>query len=173
LTPLSVTVTPVQGALEVQLILEDALPESLSDALPSGAVVRVVYPIRVRKQRTLIWDGRIWKGEAVSRVAFDPLTGRYLCELLLDEVMIDSREVDSAAEARSWLRSPPPFRLVFDELRDLGRLYVRARAIYSTSTTLLVFPKSEGTPWVAVELGASDVGERPGEAPAPQPAEPD
>ncbi len=50
--------------------------EAFTDALPSGAVVRVIYPLRVRKNRTFIWDGRIWKGEATSRVAFDPLTGK-------------------------------------------------------------------------------------------------
>ncbi len=156
-TQLTVSVTPVQGALEVQLELQEALPESFLDALPSGAVVRVVYPLRVRKDRTFIWDGRIWKGEATSRVAFDPLTGRYLCELLLDEVLITSVEVETSDDALSWLLSPPPFRLVFDGLKDPHRLYVRARAVFSTSTTMLVFPDSEGTKWVTVSiLGAED-----------------
>jgi hypothetical protein len=156
---LGVSVTPVQGALEVNLRLEDALPESFSDALPSGAVVRVIYPIRVRKQRAWIWDGKMWKGEVASRVAFDPLTGRYLCELLLDEVLVSSAEVNTAEEARSWLLAPPPIRLVFDELKDVHRLYIRARAVFSTGTTMLVFPRSEGTEWVTAYVsgdGAAD-----------------
>jgi hypothetical protein len=149
---LGITVTPVQGALEVQLHLQESLPESFTDALPSGAIVRVIYPIRVRKDRPVLWDGRVWKGEATSRVAFDPVTGRYLCELLLDEVLVVSKEVGSATEAVEWLLAPPPIRLVFDEMKDLPRLYVRARAVFSTSTTLLVFPNSEGTKWVSVPV---------------------
>ena len=169
-TQLAVTVTPVQGALEVQLELNEALPEAFTDALPSGAVVRVIYPLRVRKNRTFIWDGRIWKGEATSRVAFDPLTGRYLCELLLDQVLVASTEVESADAALSWLLSPPPIRLVFDGLKDLNRLYVRSRAVFSTSTTLLVFPKSEGTEWVTIPiLGAEQPGDAEGIEPLPSP----
>jgi hypothetical protein len=168
-TQLAVTAVPTQGALEVQLTLEEALPEAFTDALPSGAVVRVIYPIRVRKKRSFIWDGRVWKGEVTSRVAFDPLTGRYFCELLLDEVLVTSQEVETAESARLWLLSPPPIRLVFDEMKDLHRLYVRARAVFSTSTTMLVFPNSEGTKWTNAQVltGTHSMG---GDAAAPRPS---
>ncbi|MCD4749089.1 MAG: DUF4390 domain-containing protein [Thermoanaerobaculales bacterium] len=150
--PLAIGVTPVRGALEIQLHLEEPLPETFTDALPSGAVVRVIYPLRVRRSRTLMWDGRVWKGEITSRVAFDPLVGRYQCELLLDEVIVTSAEVDSAKDAVSWLTTPPPVRLGLKDIRKLTRLYVRARAVFSVSTTLLVFPDTEGTDWVSVSV---------------------
>jgi len=150
--PLVLDVSPERGALEVRVVLEAELPTAFTETLPSGALVRVAYPIRVRSKRWLIWDGRLWKGLITSQAVFDPITDRYRCELLLDEIVVESREVETVEAAEEWLRAPPAVRLVLDDLKDLDRLYVRARAIFSSSTTLLVFPNHEGTDWVSVSV---------------------
>ncbi len=155
--PLSVDVTPDRDAIGVTVHLTRALPAAMETALPSGAMVRIRYPIRVRSDRTLWWDRRLFKGDLIVSAAFDPLTGRYRCELSLDEVMLDIEELGSADDARRWLRSPPTVRLVLPEGRRLDGLSVRVRAVFSASTRWLVFPDVDGTPWVEqpVELAGT------------------
>lgn len=148
---LAVHLRRVGGSLEVHLELLRGVPERLREALPSGAQLRVLFPIRVRGRRRLLWDRRVWRGELTSTVAFDPITGRYRCELLLDGVVIATRETTAPDVALDWLRSPPPFRVVVPATRR--RLYVRVRAVFSTGTTWLVFPSARGTGWVTGEIG--------------------
>lgn len=158
--PLNVQLKIVGEGLEVRLHLQQELPKAFTDTLPSGAVVTVVYPLRLRKQRWWIWDGTLWKGELTARTAFDPITGRYRCELLLDEIMVASEERDTADGAADWLAAPPAFRVVVEGLDARKKLYFRARAVFSTSTTLLIFPDTTGTDWVSVPLvkmGPGDV----------------
>ncbi len=151
--PLTAHISPEHQSLDVRLELNVPLPKVFMDALPSGGVVRVIYPLRVRSRRSFWWDGRIWKGELTSQASFDPITGRYRCELLLDEIVVDSNEVDTMDDAVTWLRAPPPVQLVLgDDFKKLDRLYLRARAVFSTSTTWLVFPDREGTDWVTVPV---------------------
>lgn len=146
--PLAIHVSPEVHALDVRLELQVPLPENFVDDLPSGSVVRVQYPLRIRSHRGLWWDGRVWKGELMSQASFDPITGRYRCELLLDEVIVASREVETITHAIRWLKAPPSVRLVLEDSKHLDRLYLRARAIFSTSTTWLIFPDREGTDWI-------------------------
>jgi hypothetical protein len=87
-------------------------------------------------------------------VAFDPVTGRYLCELILDDVIITSLETEVPSEARQWLTAPPPVRVVLPPSRKALRLRVRSRAVFSSSTTWLIFPSVDGTDWVEVRLEA-------------------
>lgn len=150
--PLNIQLKIVGEGLEVHLHLQQDLPKAFTETLPSGAVVTVVYPLRLRKHRRLIWDGGLWKGELTARTAFDPITGRYRCELLLDEIMVASEERSTADEAARWLAAPPAFRVVVDGLDTPKKLYFRARAVFSTSTTLLIFPDTTGTDWVSVPL---------------------
>ncbi len=150
--PLAIHISPEHQALEVRVELNLELPEVFINALPSGGVVRVVYPLRVRSRRSFWWDGRVWRGEMTSQATFDPITGRYRCELLLDEIVVASSEVDSMSDAVLWLKAPPSVRLVLSDFKKLDRLYIRARAIFSTSTTWLVCPDREGTDWVRVPV---------------------
>ncbi|MCG6962449.1 MAG: DUF4390 domain-containing protein [Acidobacteria bacterium] len=148
--PLEVQLSRSGAALEVRLTLNAPLPALLHEALPSGAQVRIVYPIQVRSRRALLWDRRVWRGELVSTVAFDPLTGRYRCELLLNDVIVASRETTSPDVALEWLRTPPPFRVILPPTRHA--LYLRVRAVYSSTTTWLVLPQTEGTDWTVVPV---------------------
>lgn len=159
--PLEIQLKIIGEGLEVQLHLNELLPKAFVETLPSGAVVTVVYPLRLKKHRWLLWDGGLWKGELTARTAFDPITGRYRCELLLGEIMVASEERDAADEAAAWLVDPPAFRVVVDGLDSPKRLYFRARAIFSTSTTLLIFPDSTGTDWVSVSLIEKESGDSP------------
>ncbi len=152
---LTVEVRPDQGAVSVGLHLQIPLPEAFVEALPSGAQVRLQYRLQLRSHRRLWWDRRVWRGTVTSVVAFDPVTGRYRCELTLDDVVVASREVGTADEARGWLTDPPAVRLVLPQVDRAPRLYVRARAVFSSSTTWLVFPSVEGTDWSEVELDTS------------------
>ena len=160
--PLTVHISPEHQSLDVRLELNVPLPEVFLDALPSGGIVRVIYPLRVRSRRSFWWDGRVWKGELTSQASFDPITGRYRCELLLDEIVVASNEVDTMNDAVTWLRTPPSVRLVLhDDFKKLDRLYLRARAVFSTSTTWLVFPDREGTDWVSVPVVERPTGSEP------------
>jgi len=150
---LLIEVGPVQGALSVALHMQAPLPEAFVEALPSGAQVRLQYRIQVRSHRRMWFDRKLWRGTVTSVAAFDPVTGRYRCELTLDDVVVASREVESAEEARAWLTDPPAVRIVLPQVQRVPRLYVRARAVFSSSTTWLVFPSVEGTDWVEIELG--------------------
>lgn len=148
--PLEVQLSRSGAALEVRLTLNAPLPAALHDALPSGAQVRVVYPIQVRSHRAVLWDRHVWRGELVSTVAFDPLTGRYQCELLLNDVIISSRETASPDTALDWLRTPPAFRVILPPTRHA--LYLRVRAVYSSTTVWLVVPQTNGTDWTVVPV---------------------
>ncbi|MCK5378223.1 MAG: DUF4390 domain-containing protein [Acidobacteria bacterium] len=169
--PLAVHISPDRQALDVRLELNVPLPEVFVKALPSGGVVRVVYPLRVRSRRVLWWDGRVWKGEMTSQASFDPIIGRYRCQLLLDEIVVASREVGTMDEAVIWLRSPPSVRLVLSNFKNLDRLYLRARAVFTTSTTWLVFPNREGTDWVTVPIIQSPAEPKPETPSESSPAE--
>ena len=153
---LAVEVTPTRESLEVQLELQEPLPEVFAEALPSGAVISVVYPLKVRSKRSFFWDRRLWRGEVIASATFDPITGRYRCELLLDEVMVASEERETADRAQEWLTRPPAVRLALRDVKRIDRVYVRVRAVYSTSTTWLVFPVSTGTEWVEARLDDSN-----------------
>jgi hypothetical protein len=142
-----VAVARHRDALEVSFTLLSPMPEALEAALPSGAQVRIVYSLRVKAKRRLIWNRRVWKGEITASVAFDPVTGRYQCELVLDEVIVASQETRSASAARQWLTAPPAVRLSIPSSRRTPELLVRVRAIFSSSTRWLLFPSIDGTEW--------------------------
>jgi len=156
-SPLQIELKMYGENLEIRLGLNEGLPAAFRDTLPSGAVLTVVYPLKLRRHRWMIWDGNLWKGELTARVAFDPIIGRYRCELMLDEIVVTSEERETPEEAILWLTHPPAFRVVVSGLSDPERVYFRARAVFSTSMTLLVFPDRTGTDWVSVPL------ENPGE----------
>ncbi len=139
------------GALEIHLRLEAPLPAPFEAALPSGAVVRVLYPIAVREVRAFWRDRKVWEGTAEALVRFDPLTGRYRCQLLLDEVVVATRETASAQAARRWLTEPPPVRLAVAPTRR--PLRVRARAVFTSGARWLVLPATTGTDWVEAAPG--------------------
>ncbi len=152
--PLEVEVARRRDAIQLTLELVDGLPRSLDEALPSGAVVRVAYPVRVRSSRWLLWDRRVWKGTVIASVAFDPVIGRYRCQLVLDEVIIAGRETAAAEEARRWLVAPPAIRLALPAGRHEEDLRVRVRAVFSSTTSWLVFPSVTGTAWVEVPINS-------------------
>ncbi len=169
---LAVEVTPTRESLEVQLELQEPLPEVFAEALPSGAVISVVYPLKVRSKRSFFWDRRLWRGEVIASATFDPITGRYRCELLLDEVMVASEERETADRALGWWTRPPAVRLALRDVKRIDRVYVRVRAVYSTSTTWLVFPDIEGTKWVEAPISMPGTASSPDASETPADDEP-
>jgi hypothetical protein len=153
--PLVIHVERQRDTLEVSFELTAPLPEAFIAALPTGAQVRVVYPVRLRARRSLIWDRRLWRGEVTSAVAFDPVIGRYRCELVLDQVIVASTETDAAEAAIAWLRSPPAVRLDLPPGRRVPELAVRVRAVFASATHWLLFPTIEGTDWVEARVEGS------------------
>jgi hypothetical protein len=150
--PLTVEVTRTRDVLAVDFALVADLPEAFEAALPSGAVVRVVYPMQLRSDRRLWWDRRLWRGKVTSAAVFDPMTGRYRCELVLDEIVVATQECERVEDARQWLVNPPSVRLSLEGADKPERLRIRVKAIFSSSTTWLIFPSVEGTGWVEVPL---------------------
>jgi len=150
--PLALDIQQLRQAIEVRFRLLEDLPEPFLAALPTGAQVRVEYPVRVRGHRRLWWDRRVWRGAVVATVAFDPVTGRYRCELLLDRVIVDGTEASSAQEALQWLTAPPPVRLALPSGKGQRQLLVRVRAVFASSTKWLLFPATDGTPWVEIPV---------------------
>jgi len=88
----------------------------------------------------------------VTISAFDAVTGRYRCEIILDGIITESKEAESAEEALLWLISPPPVRVELPEERRQAALKVRVRAVFSSGTTWLIFPTQNATPWVETSL---------------------
>jgi hypothetical protein len=140
------------NTLRVEIQLHEPLPENLETALPSGAEVAVTYLVRVRSARKVWWDKRVWKGEAVASSIFDPVTGRFRCDLVVDGVIVSSREAESIDDARRWLTSPETVRFAMPEDLKKTSLRVRVRAVFSSSTKWLFFPDVEGTEWVEVPI---------------------
>ena len=149
--PLALQVDQQRDTLKVSFSLLEPLPAAMKEALPSGAEVQVRYPLRVRSPRALWWDRKLWRGEVVATAIFDPITGRYRCEVVLDDVIVSSQEMDSATGARDFLASPGPVLLSLS-IEKRSRLFVRVRAIFSSSTKWLIFPSVNGTPWVEVAI---------------------
>jgi hypothetical protein len=150
--PLALETQRDLDALTLSFRLLEPLPEEIETALPSGAVARIRYPIRVRSPRRLWFDRKIWKGNVVASAKFDLVTGRYRCELVLDGVIVTSRDIEELAGVRAWLADPGPIRLALPEARRASSLRVRVRAIYSSSTKWLVFPSVDGTGWVDIPV---------------------
>lgn len=146
--PLTVAALRQGDAVELRFELTVPLPEATLAALPSGAELRVVYPVRLRARRSLIWDRRLWRGEITAAVVFDPVIGRYRCQLVLDRVIVATQETELAADALAWLRSPPAVRLDLPPGKRTPELVVRVRAVFSSTTKLLLFPSVDGTDWV-------------------------
>ena len=157
--PMVIDIEREVDALTIRIELIEELPEALETAFSSGSRVEIDYPLRVYARRRLFPDRKIWKGVAQSAVAFDAVTGRYLCQLIVRGTTTVSREVESAADARRWLVAPPAVEVPIPEARREAFIRVRARAVFSSGTTWLVFPSTEGTEWVEKRLEAPSDGE--------------
>jgi hypothetical protein len=140
--------------LVIRFELLAEMPESVVNTVSSGVRIEIDYPLRVYGRRKMFPDRRIWKGVARSTVTFDAITGRYLCQLIVNGSTTVSREVDSLEVALKWLASPPAVEVPLPKGRRDAFLRVRVRAVFSSGTTWLVFPSSEGTDWVEVKLEA-------------------
>ena len=145
--------------LRVRFELLADMPDTLVNSLSSGARIELDYPIRVYARRKMFPDNRIWKGVARATVTFDAITGRYLCQLIVNGSTTVSREVESAEIARQWLASPPAVNLPLPKGRRDAFLRVRVRAVFSSGTRWLVFPSTDGTDWVEVKLESQRVEE--------------
>ena len=143
---------PEELTVRLELLVET--PEAVANSISSGARIEIDYPLRVYARRRMFPDRRVWKGVARSTVTFDAITGRYLCQLIVNGSTTVSREVDSVAFALQWLTAPPAVDVPLPKAPRDAFLRVRARAVFSSGTTWLVFPSTEGTDWVEVKLEA-------------------
>jgi len=159
--PLTVEVVRSPATIDISFELTRPLPDDLVSALASGAEARLSYTLKIKGRRKMWWDRRIWSGQLVAIAAFDPITGRYRCSVVLDGVITSTGEVETAEAARQWLRAPPPVRVELPEARRDAELRIRVRAVFSTGTTWLVFPTQDATPWIEVvpPLVAADTDE--------------
>jgi hypothetical protein len=148
--PLAVDAVREPAAVEITFELVASLPDDVVAALDAGAEARLAYPIRIKAKRKAWWDRRVWSGRLVAIAAFDPVTGRYRCSVVLDGIITSTGEVASVEAARGWLTAPPPVRVELPEARRDDELRVRVRAVFATGTTWLVFPTQDATPWFEV-----------------------
>lgn len=146
---------PQELSVRFELLME--MPEEVAKSLSSGARIEVDYPLRVYARRKMFPDNRLWKGVARATVTFDAITGRYLCQLIVNGSTTVSREVESEEVARQWLVAPPAVEVPIPKGRRDAFLRVRVRAVFWSGTTWLVFPSTEGTDWVEVKLEPSQV----------------
>lgn len=153
-TPMTLDVARQGDAIVLSIALPEELPEAITERLSTGATTEIDYALRVYAPRKLIPDRRVWKATAKATVTFDAVTGRYLCQLIVNGDTTASREVDTLEAARRWLRSPPAVEFVVPPGRRDDLLRVRARAIFASGTSWLVFPTTEGTEWVEVQVEA-------------------
>jgi len=153
-TPMTLEVARQGDAVVLSVGLPEELPDALAERLSTGATTEIDYALRVYAPRKLIPDRRVWKATAKATVTFDAVTGRFLCQLIVNGDTTASREVDTIAAARRWLRSPPVVEFVVPPGRRDDLLKVRARAVFSSGTSWLIFPTTEGTDWVEVQVEA-------------------
>jgi hypothetical protein len=146
-----------RGAEEVVITfaLADDPPESVTAPLASGATTEIDYQLRVYARRRFFPDRKVWKGVARATVTFDAVTGRYLCQLIVNGDTTVSREVGSLAAAHGWLRAPPAVEVPMPDARRGAIIRVRVRAVFASGTAWLVFPTTEGTDWVEMRLDPS------------------
>jgi hypothetical protein len=152
--PLSVEVDRGAEALVVKFKLAGDLPPSVESTLDSGLATEIDYTFRVYGRRRFFPDRKIWKGVAKASATFDAVTGRYRCQVIVNGTTTISREVDTAEAARRWLMAPPAVEVPLPRGRRDAYLRVRARAVFSTGTSWLIFPSTEGTDWIEVRLEA-------------------
>jgi len=150
--PMALQVERQDNVLEVSFQLLEELPAEIEEALPTGVEVRVRYPLRIRKPLRLWWDRKVWKGEVVTVAVFDPVTGRYRGEMILDGIIVTSRELADLGAALGFLKNPGIVRLSLPPAKRPPPLRVKVRAIFDASTKWLVFPSIDGTDWVEVEI---------------------
>lgn len=153
--PVTLEVARRGDAIVLSIALAEELPAALAERLSTGATTEIDYALRVYAPRKLIPDRRVWKATATATVTFDAVTGRFLCQLIVNGDTTASREVDTLEAARGWLRSPPVVELVVPPGRRDDLLKVRARAIFASGTSWLIFPTTEGTEWVEVQIEAA------------------
>lgn len=150
--PIVVDTKLEHDTLTVEFRLTEPLPATVEAALPSGVAVEVRYQVRVRSTRKMWWDKKMWTGEAVATAVFDPVIGRFDCELVVDGVIVSSHEVETIDTARSWLTDPGRVRFAMPAELQSRPLWVRVRAVFSSSTKWLFFPDTEGTEWVEAPI---------------------
>lgn len=150
--PVALDVTRDPATVEVSFRLVQELPEEISESLASGAEVRLAYPLRVRAKRRGWWDRRLWSGELVTIAAFDAVTGRFRCQVILNGIITASNEAESTDEALRWLTHPPPVKVELPAERRRANLRIRVRAVFSSGTTWLIFPTTDATPWCEIIL---------------------
>ncbi len=153
--PLSLEVDRRAEALVIQFKIAGELPQSVESTLGSGLATEIDYTFRVYGRRRFFPDRKIWKGVAKASVTFDAVTGRYRCQVIVNGTTTVSMEVDTADAARRWLMAPPAVEVPIPRGRRDAFLRVRARAVFSSGTSWLIFPSTEGTDWVEVQLEAS------------------
>lgn len=146
--PMTIAVDRGVDGLVIRFALVETLPDTVETSLSSGATTEVAYQTRVYGRRRFFPDRKIWKGTARATVRFDAVTGRYVCQLIVNGSTTASREIDSLDAAREWLRAPPPVEVPLPEARREAFLRVRVRAVFASGTTWLVFPSTDGTDWI-------------------------
>jgi hypothetical protein len=150
--PLVLEATREPSVVEVDFALAVAPPDEVSQALLSGAEVRLVYPLRVKAKRKGWIDRKLWSGELVTIASLDPVLGRYRCQVVLDGIITSTGEAESPEAALGWLIDPPAVRVELPEARRRAILKVRVRAVFSSGIAWLIFPTQEATPWVEISL---------------------
>lgn len=140
--------------LTVRAALEGPTPEWIVVGVADRHPLSVEYQIRLRARRKAWWDRKLWRAELVTRTSFDSVTGRYRCEAVLDGAIIASTDTETSSAAIDWLLHPPEIRIALPEDLDGTPLALRMRAIFSTSTVWLVFPRTVGTHWSELPLVA-------------------
>jgi hypothetical protein len=148
--PVNVSVDRGAEGLEIRFELAEALPQTVETSLSSGATTEIAYSVRVYGRRRFFPDRKIWKGIARATVRFDAVTGRYVCQLIVNGSTTTSGEIDTLDAARGWLRAPPPIEVSLPEARREASLRVRVRAVFASGTAWLVFPSTDGTDWVEI-----------------------
>lgn len=151
----SLAVSTDGHTLTVHAALEGPTPEWIVAGVADRHPLAVEYQIRLRARRKAWWDRKLWRAELVTRTSFDPVTGRYRCEAVLDGAIIASTDTETSSAAVDWLIRPPEIRIALPEDLDGTPLALRVRAIFSTSTVWLVFPRSVGTGWSELPLVAA------------------
>ena len=132
----------------VSLTLVGGFDRALRDRLDSGLETAFEYQIELLRDRQRWLDDSLESRRLEVAATYDAITREYLVNLRLDDQLLDSRVVRSAAELERTM-SEVERLAVFDfaGLPRGERLLIRARAVLGSRDGWLFFAGRDATAW--------------------------
>lgn len=98
----------------MHLILEDLFFPSLKECLLEGVPLRVKSRLKIEKERNILWDSTIWKGEYTRELRYNVLTKSYEIKDPLEKIRAYA-DFDAFSKAAQEFLLPIPEKLLKEQ----------------------------------------------------------